>query len=257
MLFAISVLTPLPRPHSYNLDLDLITRGSGFGYRGSIPTNVIYATFTFIFFALEGSMMAQSLELSLNMPLWAGYALATLVILPLVMYGMKVLARLQTYTSPLWLVLMVIPILYVLCDDPAEVSAFAGHAGAGSDADPTGSATPHGTVASMGVCLALMTQIAEQIDYLRLMPPRTAGNRRRWWAAMIAAGPGWIVIGALKQMAGAFLGVYLVDRVGLGAEVATQPVRQLSELYKREIPGGAALVVATLLVILSQVCKCT
>jgi hypothetical protein len=37
----------------YNLDLDLITRGSGFGYYGSVVTNVIFATFTFIFFALE------------------------------------------------------------------------------------------------------------------------------------------------------------------------------------------------------------
>src|SRR5882757_6655529 len=34
----------------YNLDLDLITRGSGFGYYGSVVTNVIFATFTFIFF---------------------------------------------------------------------------------------------------------------------------------------------------------------------------------------------------------------
>ena len=34
----------------YNIDLDLITRGSGFGYYGSVVTNVIFATFTFIFF---------------------------------------------------------------------------------------------------------------------------------------------------------------------------------------------------------------
>ena len=32
----------------YNIDLDLITRGSGFGYYGSVVTNVIFATFTFI-----------------------------------------------------------------------------------------------------------------------------------------------------------------------------------------------------------------
>ncbi len=58
----------------YNLDLDLITRGSGFGYYGSVVTNVIFATFTFIFFALEGSIMAQGLQLGLGMPLWLGYA---------------------------------------------------------------------------------------------------------------------------------------------------------------------------------------
>ena len=58
----------------YNIDLDLITRGSGFGYYGSVVTNVIFATFTFIFFALEGSIMAQGLQLGLGIPLWLGYA---------------------------------------------------------------------------------------------------------------------------------------------------------------------------------------
>src|SRR5687767_10752933 len=62
----------------YTLDLDLITRGSGFGYYGSVVTNIIFATFTFIFFALEGSIMAQGLELGLGMPLWLGYAVSTI-----------------------------------------------------------------------------------------------------------------------------------------------------------------------------------
>jgi hypothetical protein len=52
-----------------NIDLDLITRGSGFGYYGSVLTSVIFASFTFIFFALEGSIMAQGLKLGLGLPL--------------------------------------------------------------------------------------------------------------------------------------------------------------------------------------------
>ena len=78
----------------YNIDLDLVTRGSGFGYYGSVVTNVIFATFTFIFFALEGSIMAQGLKLGLGVPLWLGYAASTLVNFPLVIYGMKVLSTL-------------------------------------------------------------------------------------------------------------------------------------------------------------------
>ncbi len=46
----------------YNLDMDLLTRGAGFGYFGSTITSLIYATFTFIFFAFEGAIMAQSLQ---------------------------------------------------------------------------------------------------------------------------------------------------------------------------------------------------
>ena len=79
----------------YNIDLDLITRGSGFGYYGSVVTNVIFATFTFIFFALEGSIMAQGLELVLGIPQAIGYAISTLVVIPLVVYGMNTLAKLQ------------------------------------------------------------------------------------------------------------------------------------------------------------------
>ena len=75
-MFAVVIfLTGFPLAYyaaRYNLDLDLITRGSGFGYYGSVVTNVIFATFTFIFFALEGSIMAQGLELGLGMPLWLG-----------------------------------------------------------------------------------------------------------------------------------------------------------------------------------------
>src|SRR3954469_22634306 len=98
------VLTGFPLAYyaaRYNLDLDLITRGSGFGYYGSVVTNVIFATFTFIFFALEGSIMAQGLELGLGVPLWLGYAASTIIIFPLVMYGMSLLSKLQLWTTPL------------------------------------------------------------------------------------------------------------------------------------------------------------
>ena len=84
LIFAVVVMvTGFPLAYyaaRYNVDLDLITRGSGFGYYGSVVTNVIFATFTFIFFALEGSIMAQGLELGLGVPLWLGYAASTIII---------------------------------------------------------------------------------------------------------------------------------------------------------------------------------
>src|SRR3954454_18683034 len=113
----------------YNIDLDLITRGSGFGYYGSVVTNVIFATFTFIFFALEGSIMAQGLELGLGIPLWIGYAVSTLMIFPLVVYGMRVLSKLQLWTTPLWLLLMVLPFAYLVVSHPESVGDFFGYRG--------------------------------------------------------------------------------------------------------------------------------
>src|ERR1700712_5623295 len=135
----------------YNLDLDLITRGSGFGYYGSVVTNVIFATFTFIFFALEGSIMAQGLELGLHIPLWLGYAVSTLIIFPLVVYGMKVLTKLQVWTTPLWLVLMVAPFAYLLIKHPESVATFFAYQGGnGNGATSLGS-----IMLAAGVCLSL------------------------------------------------------------------------------------------------------
>ena len=64
--------------------------------------------------------MAQGLELGLGIPLWLGYAASTLIIFPLVIYGMKVLSTLQVWTTPLWLILMVAPFVY-LRREPSRV----------------------------------------------------------------------------------------------------------------------------------------
>ena len=99
-------------------------------------TNVIFATFTFIFFALEGSIMAQGLELGLNIPLWLGYAASTLIIFPLVIYGMKVLSKLQVWTTPLWLFLMVLPFAYLVIRHPDSVGDFFAYQGQNGQGAP-------------------------------------------------------------------------------------------------------------------------
>src|SRR5690349_11367876 len=185
----------------YNIDLDLVTRGSGFGYYGSVVTNVIFATFTFIFFALEGSIMAQGLQLGLGIPLWLGYLISTLMVIPLVIYGMKALAKLQVWTTPLWLVLMVIPMAYLVISHPDSISTFFAFKWAGCNKCTSFAAM----MLAAGVCLSLMAQIAEHIDYLRFMPPRTEANRKRWWRAVVLAGPGWVFFGAIKQVVGLFV----------------------------------------------------
>jgi purine-cytosine permease-like protein len=235
----------------YNLDLDLITRGSGFGYYGSVVTNVIFASFTFIFFALEGSIMAQGLKLGLHIPLWLGYATSTIIIFPLVIYGMKVLSTLQLWTTPLWLVLMVLPFGYLLIKHPDSVGDFFAYKGNGKDSD--GSTSLGSIMLAAGVCLSLIAQIAEQIDYLRFMPPKTPQNSRKWWTAVILAGPGWVIFGAIKQVIGLFLAVYLIANVADGAGVANQPVHQFLEIYEDLLPHWAALALAVVLVVISQI----
>jgi cytosine/uracil/thiamine/allantoin permease len=94
-----------------------------------VITSIIFAGFTFIFFALEGSIMAQGLLVGLGIPLWMGYLIATLMVLPLVVYGMKALTRLQVWTTPLWLVLMVVPVAWLIAKDPELVDGFMNFAG--------------------------------------------------------------------------------------------------------------------------------
>ena len=234
----------------YNIDLDLITRGSGFGYYGSVLTNVIFATFTFIFFALEGSIMAQGLQLGLGIPLWLGYAVSTLMVIPLVIYGMKALAKLQVWTTPLWLILFVIPMAYLLISHPDSVETFFAYQGADGDGTPSFAAM----MLAAGVCLSLMAQIAEQIDYLRFMPPRTDANRRSWWRAVILAGPGWVIFGAIKQIVGLFVAVYIIAKLTPdAAATANEPVHQFLTVYEQFLPGWAAMTLAVFLVVISQI----
>ncbi|MEU5330369.1 purine-cytosine permease family protein [Streptomyces parvus] len=231
----------------YNIDLDLITRGSGFGYYGSVLTGVIFASFTVIFFALEGAIMAQGLKLGFGLPLWLGYAVSTLMVIPLVIYGMKALSKLQVWTTPIWLLLMVGPLVYLVATDPGTVDSFLAYAGT----DGEGSLNTASVLLGAGVCLSLIAQIGEQIDYLRFMPPKTEANRRSWWTAMVMAGPGWVVLGAIKQAIGVFLAVYVLSEVGPAA--ATEPIQQFRGAFDAMMPSWLVVPLAVVLVVISQI----
>ena len=75
----------------YNIDMDLLTRGAGFGYLGSTITSLIYASFTFIFFSLEAVVMAQAITLFSGIPIWISYVISALMVIPLVVFGMTLL----------------------------------------------------------------------------------------------------------------------------------------------------------------------
>src|ERR1700709_1259414 len=62
LIFAVVVMaTGFPVAYysaRYNIDLDLVTRGSGFGYYGSGVTNLLFATFPLIFFRLRSDRVS-------------------------------------------------------------------------------------------------------------------------------------------------------------------------------------------------------
>jgi signal transduction histidine kinase len=194
----------------YNVDMDLLTRGAGFGYMGSTVTSLIYASFTFIFFALEAAIMAYALELALGVPPRWGYLICALVVIPLVTHGVSAISRLQTWTQPLWLLMWVLPFGYVFAHNPGVLGGlvhYAGELGGGAGGGLVRGAgfDLHLFGAALTVGIALITQMGEQADYLRFMPAQTAANRKRWYAAVLVGGTGWIGVGVLKMLGGALL----------------------------------------------------
>ncbi len=233
----------------YNLDLDLVARGSGFGYYGSIITTVVFAGFTCIFFALEGAIMAQGLAVAVGIPLPLGYVISTVVVIPIVIYGMRALERLQFWTTPLWLALALLPLIWIVGTQPESVVEFVEFTGL-SDGEVSFSAI----VASAAVCFALTPQLAEQIDYIRVMPPRTARNSRSWWVSFVFSGPGWVLFSGTKQLIGLFLAVYLVTKVDpMIGDRAVEPVAQFLGLYESLVPDWLALALVLLLIVIAQI----
>ncbi|MFE7326416.1 purine-cytosine permease family protein [Streptomyces sp. NPDC057565] len=231
----------------YGLDMDLVTRGAGFGYFGSTLTSLIYASFTFIFFALEGSIMAQAMHQAVGLPVQAGYLLTTLIVIPIVFRGMGALAKVQAWTQPIWIVGMVLPFVVLAFEAPdawGAFGSFGGTEGAGSGFSWVGFGL--GT----GVALSLIAQIGEQADYLRFMPARTEANKRRWNLAVLAAGPGWVIIGAAKQLGGALLAFVALEAVG--RTHALEPIAPQIEALRPWL-GSFALPAAAVFVIVSQI----
>lgn len=233
----------------HGVDMDLLTRGAGFGYIGSTLTSLIYASFTFIFFALEAAVMAYALELALGIPPSWGYLVCALVVIPLVTHGVSAISRLQLWTQPLWLVMLVVPFVYVLARDPGAFSGVVHYAGEKS-ASPGFELHLFGAALTVGI--ALITQMGEQADYLRFMPQRTASNRRAWWAGVLAGGPGWVVLGVLKMLGGALL-AYLAIRHMVPTDRAVDPNQMYLAAYEYVFPHyGWAVAATALFVVISQ-----
>ncbi|MBP6406232.1 MAG: response regulator [Ramlibacter sp.] len=233
----------------YGVDMDLLTRGAGFGYIGSTITSLIYASFTFIFFALEAAVMAYALELALNIPPSWGYLICALVVIPLVTHGVSVISRLQVWTQPLWLVMLVVPFVYVLMRDPGAFSGITHYMGDKSR-DPGFDLHLFGAALTVGI--ALITQMGEQADYLRFMPARTAATRGRWWLGVLAGGPGWVTLGVVKMLGGALL-AYLAITHMVPVERAVDPNQMYLAAYEYVFPHyGWAVAATALFVVVSQ-----
>ncbi|NOT13253.1 MAG: response regulator [Methylococcaceae bacterium] len=232
----------------YNIDIDLLTRSAGFGYIGSTVTSIIYASFTFTLFALEASIMSLALELYFQIPIAIAHIISVILVIPLVTFGITLISRLQLWTQPLWLLLLLTPYVAVFFCEPESVMTLETYfwiAGSAQDFNWLyfGSATT--------IACSMVAQIGEQVDFLRFMPELTEKNRVRWWVATVTAGPGWIVFGMLRQIGGALL-AHLAIRHGIPDMHAHEPTQMYLIAYENLFDSKLALGVTTLFVVISQ-----
>ena len=238
----------------FGVDIDLLTRGAGFGYIGSTITSLIYASFTYLFFAIEAAIMALALEMCFGVPVMVGYFISALVVIPLVTHGITFISRFQLWTQPFWLLLNLIPFIFIFAyhgDAVADWTTYTGRLGAADgsfDWMLFGSATT--------VVFALVAQIGEQVDYLRFLPRRAPGRTAVvrngvWWLAMLSAGPGWIVPGALKMLAGSFLAYFALTQ-GVPLLHAAEPTQMYLVAFETMVSPQFALAFTGVFVILAQ-----
>ncbi|GGI26786.1 hybrid sensor histidine kinase/response regulator [Bradyrhizobium guangdongense] len=232
-------------------DIDLLTRGAGFGYIGSTITSLIYASFTFIFFAFEAVILAAALELCFGIPRPLGYLISAIVIIPLVTYGITLISRFQLWTQPIWIVLHVLPFLAIAWANPhsfTEWRKFAGEHG-----NPNGHLDLLMFGAAASVVFSLVAQIGEQVDFLRFLPRDRRTSRTSWWIALLSAGPGWIIFGALKLLVGSFLAYFALSH-GVALEQAAEPASMYLEAFRYVLSQpDLAMALTGTFVILSQV----
>ena len=218
----------------YGVDIDLLTRGAGFGYMGSTVTSLIYASFTFLLFAIEASIMSVALNLVFDIPMWlahicqlaGGHSHRALRHQPHQQDADRHAADLAD------------PAVRAHRHHRVEASRRRSRRGPhyGGTARQTGGAfnfVLFGLAAS--VLLSLLPQIGEQVDYLRFLPNRTRQNRVGWWTAVIGTGPGWVLLGGFKLLVGSFLAVWAL-RQGVHVDAGRRADHHVSPRVPRGVP---------------------
>ena len=237
----------------YGLDIDLLTRSAGFGYLGSTITSLIYASFTFIFFAIEAAILASALNLLLGIPLWIGYLICAIAVIPIVTHGIATLSRFQVRSHWVWIPLQIAAILVACFHEYKEFNNWINYTPDSVKALNGSTGFNLGLFgAASAIMFAMVAQIGEQVDYLRFMPQKTQENSRRWWFWVLLAGPGWIFIGLIKMLFGSFLAYLAISR-GSNFTDAADPVHMYQMVFHYLTQSQtAALIIAGVFVIVCQ-----
>ena len=147
--------------------------------------------------------------------------------------------KLHVWTTPLWLA-FACPLRVLLIKHPDAVRAFFAFQGADGTSGPSFASM----MLAAGVCFSLIPQMAEQIDYLRSMPPRTAANASRGGRAVSWPARAGSSSARTKQVIGLFLAVYVLVRWTPPAAHRRPNRSSSSSVYGRSCPDWLAMTLA-------------
>jgi purine-cytosine permease-like protein len=125
------------------------------------------------------------------------------VVIPLVTHGVSVISRLQMWTQPLWLFMLVLSFVYVLVRDPA---AFAGVMHYAGDKDAVGGFNLHIFGAGLSVGIALIKLVV--ISQLKINVTNAYAGSLAWsnfFSRLAHSHPGrvvWVMVSRFLRRAG-------------------------------------------------------
>ena len=94
------------------LNVNLLSRGGGFGYIGASLTSLIYASNFIMYCALEGMILVYALnEFFPAIPMWVYILVFGTIVIPLNWFGIKQLDKLQKWSLPLFFVFLAAAII--------------------------------------------------------------------------------------------------------------------------------------------------
>lgn len=192
----------------YGLNIDLLSRGLGLGYMGSAITSIIYAVNFIMYFAIEGEIMGGGIHQFTHIPLDVSYLIVGAGFIPLTLYGMRFMARFQTWSLPLYIILLGAGVFSAV-SNPVMLH----HANGWLTYMPTG-ARLGGTslLGAMGAMNGLVGIIVLLInDFARFAPKNDSDSRRSFWGRVVVA---FFPENAMTYLVGVPLGIFLSRATG-------------------------------------------
>lgn len=107
------------------MNVNLLSRGGGFGYIGASLTSLIYASNFIMYCAFEGMILVYAVhEFFPSIPTWVYIIIFGTLVIPLNWFGIKQLDKLQKWSMPLFVIFLTAAIVVSLFKTPEIAGSF-------------------------------------------------------------------------------------------------------------------------------------